>query len=428
MVILGSVDVSEHKLDGKKVPNLQDVIIFEDFNCSRQHILTKFPFGVCGTFDCSMKYGENIITKETRFPMFMLRMICENAVGGFDVLCENTLGLPKTLQELIVDDRLIKGVTKNTESLDAAKSFIEKYPNISVHDKKGNDLRKYVEKAEKIPCQVVEEKQPITPIQPEAVHARKTPDWCSKGEILQKLKGVFVDITDADLERYLRIAKKDSRVIVQTCIDEFGQKVVCIKSNCFDELVSVINGLITRETSGKTTKTEATKQVEIVKQNPEKCVKEPQFVQAYMSRKVWSDIVKDCGDDKTKQVKILTNILNINIEYSTTRQYWGTVGAANIEKKRAQCVVQAIDTSIHNDRKRIVWTMSGTVIVCGGFVKRHAESKNVYNVYDNLVGNAAKGKDSSGAEIKFSQIEENLNYVNVAQLIHEIVNKDNKTI
>lgn len=369
-------DIKLDKAKGRQWPDLSNVAI-------------------CGTFECSKEFT---ITADTKLPLFFTRLICEHAINSLDVLIGK---LPVKFLEhdtptVVVRTAILNNIKKNKDGAqDAAKKFVEYYPNVCVTDGK-TTLAEILKAAEPVqaPVKIASTKNT------DNVAAMKTEEWLSTDELVEYRVAASEEIAAlpvAQVTRLVQMARSNKanlrlRTATMTRPDD-GAQIVCVHRDDAARVVEYVLNNITQQDKEKTPKATATK-AKPEKVEAPKAQKQTYFVGAreirpikikkYISKVTWGQIQSKAGNSIDTLLNILQDIDNINVNPTDTNgeqvifiKEKQVKISPTVKFKNSRCLCQGFGAL--DDRPRIVWEVAGNVFVCQKFFAEHENPR--YNKY-----------------------------------------------
>ena len=421
--INGDLDLRNtvNKKDKTDYSYLRDIIVSGDFYASKYNKI--FPHRVDGTFDCS-GLGKDYITKDTVLPITH-KINCAYSITDFDVLMNI---MPKRynnnydefdtthVKTLIVEPKLIKKefLSQNKEHFTNVLNFIEHYPYVTVLDTKGNNLLDMlVEKCRD---------KKVTP-EPTVIEITTTP---SEKIFEQKIQGQHLEVkeiltilrtlpeydiyTDGELDRFIRFVLSDQRkngIQKKTMRRADGVNVICIDASQIELVKQDLQNVINERTKEEKTTTEYVPQKTNEFFKPQSIKREPIKIKKYIT----PDLLKKIEKSSKQNVNTVLKAINeINLD-PLEMQFQGPVHiinygketvSATVKKESGCCLVQSIDSSNHDDTKRLVWGVAdgpdGLIIISIGYVEHH-NTKKASNKYRDLRDNAYKKQTYTQQEL-----------------------------
>ncbi|MBO4480435.1 MAG: hypothetical protein J5742_02300 [Alphaproteobacteria bacterium] len=428
--IIGDIDVrniinKSGNFDDSYFPWL---VIRGNFYCSKYS--KRFPRIVCGTFDCS-RLGKDYITKDTFLPA-TYEINCSFSISDFDVLIDI---LPDMVETLVVEPRLIKKsvLLKDEEHLKKTLAFIETHPNVTVLDTNGNNLLNILQEIDR-DFETKELQKQVEQVQSATQTIQETFEIKIQGKHLD-IKEIFAhcrelveyeSLSDDVLERYIRNVLSDQRkngIQKKMMHRADGVIVVCINAEQLDSVCQDLSNLIqdrTKETIEEKTEEKSIRVQQSVEIKKETKTIKPIEIKKYIKQSQFKEIVKASGENNA--YKALSAINEVNLD-PLDMQFEGSVHiikdgkqtvSATVKKESGCCIVQSIDSSNHNDRKRIVWNVSdgpdGLIIVCVGFSEYH-DTKKTSDQYVKLRGYALKKQTYTQSDL--------IGYMNVNDMLKD---------
>ena len=364
------------KAKGRQWPDLSNVVIGGDFECSK----------------------EFTITADTKLPLFFTRLICEHAINSLDVLIGKLpLGfLGHDTPTVVVRTAILNSIKKNKDGAqDAAKKFVEYYPNVCVTDGK-TTLAEILKAAEPVqaPVKIASTKNT------DSVIALKTEEWLSADELVEHCVTTSEEIAAlpaAQVTRLVQMARSNKanlklRTTTMTRPDD-GAQIVCVHRDDAARVAEYVMNNITQQDKEKTPKATATK-AKPEKVEAPKVQKQTYFVGAreirpikikkYISKVTWGQIQSKAGNSIDTLLNILQDIDNINVNPTDTNgeqvifiKDKQVKISPTVKFKNSRCLCQGFGTL--DDRPRIVWEVAGNVFVCQKFFAEHENPR--YNKY-----------------------------------------------
>lgn len=397
--VYGDVDV--RNLINRTKDSLDDfrfeyLFVFGDFFCSKYS--KKFPKLVKGCFDCS-RMGKDYIDKNTVFP-YTYEINLAYSIRDFDVLMGILPNLPQDNDDkkltIIVEPKLIKKsfLLKDKEHLAITLDFVKMYPNVNVIDTSGNSLinvlreidRDLTEEETKPQVnkiqQIDEQIQEIFQIKVEGRHLDKRDIFA-----FCRMNPEFDSMSDDEITRMVRLVLSDQH---KNCIEkrrmrrDDGAIVDCIEATQLPHVFAKIKDAVKeREIVDIPQEIPV---VEKIEKTDSDSVSVPQSIEIkkYMTRAQYKKIVASSGAVGANDA--LLAIAEVNLNPLDMKKRQGRVpllkpGAmfpepsGTVKKESGCCLVQSIDSSLHNDSKRIVWRVAdgpdGLIFVCVGFSEHH---------------------------------------------------------
>lgn len=372
LVIIGPVDMGKCK--GQPLPDMTDVVIYGEFDCST----------------CT-------INADTVLPKEISTLICKHSINSLDVL----IGiLPLSVRKVVVRPAIINAVKdsikKNATDDSAYKSaikFIEAYPDITVTDGK-KTLAEIIQEHNNTPEIIKPKATTQIPAMPQI--ESQTDDWMSVNELVPVCEEMLGDDVlqkmDKDLKRYIRQAlTKKSNINVETreMKRADGTVVKCIHKDDIARVVEYITQSVIPQDD--TVTPEATPKKKSVKTERATAVKtESQKyyignreihrvkIKKYISKAAWGQILSKVGKNTNALLDILQDIENINVNPALAHTASGQVVfikdnqvqvSPTVGFKNGRCLAQSFGTL--DDRPRIVWGICGNVFVCQNFYPAH---------------------------------------------------------
>lgn len=364
------------KAKGRQWPDLSNVVIGGDFECS----------------------NEFTITADTKLPLFFTRLICEHAISSLDVLIGKLpLGfLGHDTPTVVVRTAILNNIKKNKDGAqDAAKKFVEYYPNVCVTDGK-TTLAEILKAAEPVQAPVKIASTKST----DSVIALKTEEWLSADELVEYCVTASKKIAAlpvAQVTRLVQMARSNKanlklRTATMTRPDD-GVQIVCVHRDDAARVAEYVMNNIAQQDKEKTPKATATK-AKPEKVEAPKVQKQTYFVGAreirpikikkYISKVTWGQIQSKAGNSIDTLLNILQDIDNINVNPTDTNgeqvifiKDKQVKISPTVKFKNSRCLCQGFGTL--DDRPRIVWEVAGNVFVCQKFFAEHENPR--YNKY-----------------------------------------------
>ena len=370
--IIGPVDMGKCK--GQPLPNMTDVVIYGEFDCST----------------CT-------INSDTVLPKQISTLICKHSINNLDVLVGI---LPLSLKKVVVRPAIINAVKdsikKNATDDSAYQSairFMDAYPNIMVTDGKKTlaEIIQEHKNTQEVAKPKIATQAPITP-QIEA----QTDDWLSVNDLVpvceEKQGTDLLACLDKDLKRYIRQAltkKSNMNVDAREMKRSDGTVVKCIHKDDIVRVVEYIVQSAVPQDSATATEPVPKKKTVNTSVTP-KATTEPRKyyidnreiervkIKKYISKAAWGQILSKVGKNITALLDILQDIENINVNPALAHTASGQVvfikdGAVQVSPtvgfKNARCLAQGFGTL--DDRPRIVWGICGNTFVCQNFYPAH---------------------------------------------------------
>ncbi|MBR5903989.1 MAG: hypothetical protein IKZ49_00455 [Alphaproteobacteria bacterium] len=249
------------------------------------------------------------------------------------------------------------------------------------------------------------------------------------------------DLSDNELEQEIR-------KIFKTFDNDFyadsktNSKVKCIAASNIAELIKKLQAVlqksahkrvaIKQKTDEKQTKKQAQKEAEEKRKHlvsSKSVALLPIVIKKYIPKKLWKDICRECGNDKSMQKMILENISLLNTDINETPssthiqiinpQTSERYTLSSIKRKSAYCIVQTISGNIHTDGKRIIYTYlpDDKILVCTGIFSEHSKAKNA-NGYKILCKFASAKLDASGKKLTKKRVIDE-GYIEVSDLLND---------
>ncbi|MBQ8255912.1 MAG: hypothetical protein IJY99_03035 [Alphaproteobacteria bacterium] len=354
---------------------------------------------IFGAFDCS----TFTLNSNSVLPQGISSLDCSYSIGDLGVLIDI---LPATVTKVFVRGAILNSIKKDKDDARRfATEFQKKYPDVCVSDGKStlNDILAEIDRAKEnvvnsnIVAPVVEQKN--NP--PE-----KTDDWLDQGELLNECKkasDILAEFPDADLSRYVKIARSGLGVRgIKSYImrREDGVDVMCTNRSNIDAIVTRIFELIDENQArlDKNKKTKTAKK-EAPKKEPAPVAEKqdeassgfyvgtqqvvPVKIKKYIPTRLWGQLRSACGDNKKMLLGFLNDINAINVNPASTQGKKvayiqdGELKFSNtIFLKSAQSLAQSF--SKENNRARIIWAVCGNVFLCTDFFPEHEKAKRAY--------------------------------------------------
>ena len=332
---------------------------------------------------------------------------CAYSITDFDVL----MGiLPDTLETLVVEPKLIKKsfLLKNNEHLLKTLTFMETYPDLTILDTNGNNLLNVLQEIDKdfenkkleSDAKKIEQ---ATQVIKETFEIKVIGKHLDIKEILEYCHRLpeYDSYSDDVLERLIRNVLSDQRqngIKKKTMRRPDGVNVVCIEASQLESVLADLRKLIQeRETEKIKEATISIEKQEIVKQQT--VVLQPIKIKKYIKPGQLKEIKKSSGEQNANAALRIINEINLD---PLEMQFQGPVHiikngretvSATVKKESGCCLVQSIDSSNHDDTKRIVWGVAdgpdGLILVCIGF-REHHNTKKASNMYEDLRSMAYK--------------------------------------
>ena len=370
--IIGPVDMGKCK--GQPLPDMTDVVIYGEFDCST----------------CT-------INSDTVLPKQISTLICKHSINNLDVLVGI---LPLSLKKVVVRPAIINAVKdsikKNATDDSAYQSairFMDAYPNIMVTDGKKTlaEIIQEHKNTQEVAKPKVATQAPITP-QIEV----QTDEWLSVNDLVPVCQAALgPDILarlDKDLKRYIRQAlnvKSGIKIETREMQRADGTRVKCIRREDANLVVEqVAQSVLSQDkTESKDTKpdkvTRKTTSVPKTASEPRKYYIDNREIERikikkYISKAAWGQILSKVGKNMNALVDILQDIENINVNPALAHTASGQVvfikdGAVQVSPtvgfKNGRCLAQGFGTL--DDRPRIVWGICGNTFVCQNFYPAH---------------------------------------------------------
>ncbi len=407
--INGDLDLQRKKnFDDSCLP---DIIVAGNFYASKK--TKNFPFGVYGTAYCQ-GIDKKIITKDTFLPITET-MDLSYSISDFSLLMD--ILLPRTLETLIVEPRFLReDYVKN--NLELINEFMKKYPILTVLDIKGNKLSDVKEKIENSAVEKTPEKQPEKPIeQVKTIIFEQKKNGCDL-TVMDLLKycrtihdnGVFkyAEFSDNDLRNLIKNAMKYTNLKTKKKVTNTDGNIIdSINFSEFSILVENLDNVIQEEKEQKTESVyEPEQKQNVVKQQSVK--REPIKIKKYITLEQLKVIRKSSGEQNANSALCAINEINLD---PLDMQFQGAVHimkdgketvSAMVKKESGCCLVQSIDSSNHDDTKRIIWNVAdgpdSLIIVCAGF-REHHNTKKANNIYKYLRSTAYKKRTYTQQEL-----------------------------
>ena len=342
---------------------------------------------IMGSFDCS----SYTINADSKLPKGITELVCLHSVNGLDVL---TKVVPSSVRKLVVRTAILNNIKRNLDNaLKIAQNFIEKHPYIIVTDGKSvlSDVLKQLA-AEQVVVPVEKEKSAPVQIQVE----RKTEAWLSMDELVcayKQDKDALSDISDEDIQRAIRIARKDLNRRELMRAD--GAIINCVHQDDLPALVIAINQQQKRDSMQRNNvqKKEVTQKTEqVAKKTVEQSSVAKFFVgnkevqetaiNKYIKNNVWKEIQKHCKNDLDRQLEFLESIEVINIKPVDTAgkkvcyiQDGILKTSPTVTFKNIQWLSQGFSTL--DDRARIIWCMNEHGFIATEYFEEHEKKQAV---------------------------------------------------
>jgi len=274
----------------------------------------------------------------------------------------------------------------------------------------------------------------------------KTPDFVSINDIFKIcVANPYIksfDLSDNELEQEIRKIFKtfDNDFYIDS---KTNSKVKCIAASNIAELIKKLQAVLQKSAhkrvaiQQKTDEKQKQKQAEKEAEEKRKHLVSrksvallPIVIKKYIPKKLWKDICRECGNDKSMQKMILENIslLNTDINETPSSTHIQIINPktnerytlSSIKRKSAYCIVQTISGNIHTDGKRIVYTYlpEDKILVCTGIFSEHSKTKNA-NGYKILCKFASAKLDASGKKLTKKRVIDE-GYVEVTDLLNDV--------
>lgn len=236
----------------------------------------------------------------------------------------------------------------------------------------------------------------------------------------------FNELSDDELNRFVRYALSNQRnngikkKIVHRLKDDID--VTCVFVSEFPQIRADLKNIIIESKEKRLEKPEAEKtptvETPVVVPEVAKDVIKPITIKKYITESQYKKVVKSSGKKNALDVLHIINEINQN---PLDMQFQGSVhvikdGQTTVSKtakKEFECtIVQSIDSSNHNDNKRLVWQVAdgptGLILVCVGFVSVHDKAKSKANkIYNDLLKQARKKQTYTAADLaNYMEVEE----------------------
>lgn len=368
--------VKMDKAKGRPWPDLSNVVIGGDFECSK----------------------DFTITADTNMPLFFTRLVCEHSISSLDVLIGKLpLGfLGHDTPTVVVRTAVLNNIKKNKDGAqDIAKRFVEQYPNVCVTDGK-TTLAEILKAAEpvKAPVKIASTKNTDKAI------LLKTEEWLAADELAEyciATSEAIATLPVAQVTRLVQMARSNKanlrlKTATMTRPDD-GAQIVCVHRDDAARVAEYVMANITQQDKEKTPKATATK-VKQEKVETPKAQTQTYFVGAreirpikikkYISKVAWGQIQSKAGNSIDTLLNILQDIDNINVNPTDTNgeqvifiKDKQVKISPTIKFKNSRCLCQGFGTL--DDRPRIVWEIAGNVFVCQKFFTEHDNPR--YNKY-----------------------------------------------
>lgn len=370
--IIGPVDMGKCK--GQPLPDMTDVVIHGEFDCST----------------CT-------INADTVLPKEISTLICKHSINSLDVLVGI---LPLSVRKVVVRPAIINAVKDSIKknatddsAYQGAIKFIEAYPDITVTDGK-KTLAEIIQENNNTQAVAKPKITTTIPVTPQI--ESQTDDWMSVNELVPVCEKMLGDDVlqkmDKDLRRYIRQAlTKKSNINIETreMKRADGTVVKCIHKDDITHVVEYITQSVIPQDD--TVAPEATPKKKSVKTERTTAAKtEPQKyyignreihrvkIKKYISKAAWGQILSKVGKNTNALLDILQDIENINVNPALAHTASGQVvfikdGQVQVSPtvgfKNGRCLAQGFGTL--DDRPRIVWGICGNVFVCQNFYPAH---------------------------------------------------------
>lgn len=411
MIILGNVVLP----NGKKMPlpDFAGVVILGGFDCS--------------TF---------LLDANSVLPVGISALDCSHSIGDLGALIDI---LPDSVARVFVRSAILNNVKNDKDNArHFATEFQKKYPDVCVTDGK-RTLAGVLAEIDKAKDMIVHSDDVAPAVEQKNASPEKTEDWLGQGELLvecKKVSEILAKIPDADLLRYIKIARSSLflfGVKVSVMKRKDGVDVMCINRSDVKVIVARIFELID-ENQARLDKGEKTKNAK--NKNPKKeavvPVTEkrdeassgfyvgtqqvvPVEIKKYIPTRLWGQLRSACGDNKKMLLGFLNDINAINVNPASTQGKRvayiqdGELKFSNtIYLKSAQCLAQSFCKE--NNRARIIWAVCGNVFLCTDFFPEHEKAKRAYQ-------KAIRKMDINLSDFDLTDTQE---YKNVEDLIKEL--------
>lgn len=367
-------DVDMGKSKNRKWPDLSNVIIFGDLDCS-----------------------NFTITSETIFPCKFKRLICKFSIKDLDVL----IGLlPSGVKSVVVRTALMNNIKNNKDNaLDCARRFIEAYPDITVTDTKQtlSDILHGLD------CAVVPSVQQISDAKKTTAEnfKIKTDKWLDSHELAihcAVLSDKIAALSEDIRSRYIRMARS-SKLGLNIKTEYLkrpsdGELVLCVHVDSVSTIVDYILGyLFEQEQAIALLKSVpkydnndvlTEKRTDTIASLPDNQkiffgADEVQQIdiKKYISKSAWAQIRGKCACSATELLRILNDIECINVDPASTKgasvvyvQNGSVQKSRTVKFKSVHCLCQGFGNK--DNRARIVWGISGNTFICQKFFAEHA--------------------------------------------------------
>ncbi|MBP3397516.1 MAG: hypothetical protein J6K82_01145 [Alphaproteobacteria bacterium] len=367
--IWGDVDMGRQK-KGVKWPDLSNVIIENDFNCS----------------------GFKI-ESDTVLPRSMAGLICLHSINDLGVL----IGKLNPDVEAVVVRRAILNDVKNGREpgLSNALEFVRVYPNINVVDEDEKiNLKDILQERENAKSAAKSLDVPLKSSKklPSQALPSKTDEWLTIEEMadLCTSKSDVVAACSADIVlRYVKKARscwESASINVQDCVRHDGAKIKCIHRDSCDAVLGKVVQLIQednarqeRKESKKSTKATEKKQAKqelYPKKQGKVDLPKVTKIKKYIPKNIWKDICSAAGKNKVVLLSVLQEIERINVMPTDTqgrKVVYVEDGVAKVSMlvdfKNSYRLTQSMGVLF--DKPRIVWSVCDDEFVAIDFFADH---------------------------------------------------------
>ncbi len=429
--IYGDIDVRNLVTD--KNDSLDDsffewLVVFGNFTCSKYS--KNFPVIVAGRFDCS-GLGKDYIDKDTFIPLTR-EINCAYSIRDLDVfmdIFDDDLR-KKYIETLIVEPKLVKKkfLVENEEHLINVLNFVNKYPKIKVVDVNGVLLSDTLPQAikeieERKNKQDKKELAQVYEHFKEFFEAKVDEKHLDKNDIYIKCRQnnpEFDNIPDDELKRLIQIVLSDRRRngIKKTKMRrEDGVNIVCIDVADLPLVYTDLQLLLQERADSKIMEEKPViNQREIIEPVKEisESVLQPVKIKKYITFAQYKDVIGSSGLENANMVLRAISEININplemqfLPQVNNKKLFilkdGELSLSDtVKKETGACIVQSIDSSLGDDKKRLVWRVAdgpdGLIFVCVKFFPDHSSPK-VRHIYRQICKNVAKKVKYTDQDLK----------------------------
>lgn len=407
--ILDRVDIFDLPYDKMSADNRLMIMQDVSLGNSKKPVWPDMTFvDIFGKLDC----GKYSITPDTILPGAFTSLDCSYAIQDLGVLIGK---LPPECGVVTIRHALFNNIKSNKDgALDIARRFMAMYPNVTVTDGKIT-LRDLVTEIDSASHTT----QPVTPISVRPVQSPelKTDQWCSTEEVADYCRDVsplIAQLVDKDLNRLIQQARSSRSNLKLNIAEKLrqtdGAKIMCVHRDDVPRVadyvlrsMSATQERAQHKAASKTKKSSVT----TTESAPAKPVKPTNVyyigdravkitkIKKYISKSAWGQVRAKCGTNTADLLRILNDVNDININPTDTRGDQvvyvkdGQVRVSpTIQFKNANCLTQGFGTL--DDRPRLVWGISGNVLVCQDFFPAHERVPKYKDCLRNINIDASK--------------------------------------